>query len=254
MPRPRLIAALSCALLLLATQGIADTMQLEATVSYRERIALPPDAVLELELLDTSRADAPSVRMSSQRFKLTAVPRTVELPYDGALIDERLTYTVAAKILSRDRVMFRSTTATPVLTRGAPASVELILEMMPRHTSGDDTNTSILGIAWAVYEIAGRAVIADDPPTLAIDAEGSFSLYGGCNRFTGTLSTADGAFTMPENFAGTLMACPELRERLERDTLDALSKATGYVRNGSTLALTNDAGVTVLRLRETQGG
>ena len=55
---------------------------------------------------------------------------------------------------------------------------------------------------------------------------------------------------MPENFAGTMMACPEDRERLERDTLEALSAATGNVRNGSNLALTNEAGVPVLRLPE----
>ena len=55
---------------------------------------------------------------------------------------------------------------------------------------------------------------------------------------------------MPANFAGTMMACPENGERLERNTLDALKAATGYIRHGSNLALTNEAGVTVLRLRE----
>ena len=236
--------------LLLASTGIAETMHLETTVTYRERIALPPNAVLEVELLDTSRADATSVRLSLQRFRLTGVPRTVEIAYDADLIDKRFTYTVAAKIISEGRVLFRSTTATPVLTRGAPNSAELVLEMMPRRTDGDEVDQSIHGITWAVYEIAGRLLVAEDPPTLTLDRGGQFGLYGGCNRFSGSLDAGNGSFRMPENFAGTMMACPEERERLERDTLEALSAATGYVRNGPNLALTNEAGVPILRLRE----
>jgi putative lipoprotein len=244
------MAALLMALLSFASTGLAETMHLDMTVTYRERIALPPDAVLEVELLDTSRADAPSVRISSQRFKLTGVPRTVEIAYDTDLIEERLTYTVAAKIISDGNVMLRSTTATPVLRRGAPKSTEIVLEMMPQKTESNGPDQSIYGIAWAVYEIAGRMLVADDPPTLSLDQNGQFGLYGGCNRFTGTLDATDGQFSMPEDFAGTMMACPEDRERLERDTLEALSAATGYVRSGPNLALTNDSGVTVLRLRE----
>ena len=250
MKRGRHIAARFVALLLLASPGLADTMHIDTTVTYRERIALPPNAVLEVELLDTSRADAPSIRLSSQRFKLTGVPRTVEIAYDTDLIDERLTYTVAAKIVSEDSDLFRSTTATPVLTRGAPKSAEIVLEMMPKKTESDAPDPSIYGTNWAVFEIAGRMVVAEDPPTLTLDQDGQFGLYAGCNRFTGSLDAGNGTFSMPANFAGTMMACPENRERLERDTLDALKAATGYIRNGSNLALTNDAGVTVLRLRE----
>ncbi len=244
------IAALFVALLLLASPGLADTMHINTTVTYRERIALPPNAVLEVELLDTSRADAPSIRLSSQRFKLTGVPRTVEIAYDTDLIDERLTYTVAAKIVSENSVLFRSTTATPVLTRGAPNSAELVLEMMPQQVEGIGEDQSIFGTTWAVFEIAGRMVVAEDPPTLTLDQDGQFGLYAGCNRFTGSLDAGNGQFSMPDNFAGTMMACPEDRDRLERDTLEALAASTGYVRSGPNLALTNDAGVTVLRLRE----
>ena len=250
MKMKRSILVLLMTLLPLASTGFAETMHLDTTVTYRERIALPPDAILEVELLDTSRADAPSVRISSQSFKLTSVPRTVEIAYDTDLIEERLTYTVAAKIISDGNVLFRSTTATPVLTRGAPKSAEIVLEMMPPITENNAPDQSIYGIAWAVYEIEGRMLVADDPPTLSLDQNGQFGLYGGCNRFTGTLDATAGQFSMPDNFAGTMMACPEDRERLERDTLDALSTATGYVRSGPNLALTNDAGVTVLRLRE----
>ena len=250
MQRTGLILAFSIGFMAFASSGIAETMHLETTVTYRERIALPPDAILEVELLDTSLADAPSVRMSSQRFKLASVPRTVEIGYDTDLIDERFTYTVGAKIISNGRVLFRSTTASPVLTRDAPKVAELVLEMMPSQDVSDETGQSIFGIAWGVNEIDGRMLVAEDPPTLSIDQDGNFGLYGGCNRFTGTLVAQDGVFRMPENFAGTMMACPEAREALERDTLQALAAATGYQRNGANLTLTNETGLALIKFRE----
>jgi putative lipoprotein len=164
MLRHVLIAVFSAALLSIASSGVAETMHVKTNVTYRERIALPPDAVLEVELLDTSRADAPSVRLSSQRFKLIGVPRTVEIAYDTALLDDRHTYTVAARIISNGHVMFRSTTATLVLTRGAPDSAELVLEMMPRRAGSNVADQSIYDTAWEVYEIAGRMLIAENPP------------------------------------------------------------------------------------------
>jgi putative lipoprotein len=250
MLRHVLIAVFSAALLSIASSGVAETMHVKTNVTYRERIALPPDAVLEVELLDTSRADAPSVRLSSQRFKLIGVPRTVEIAYDTALLDDRHTYTVAARIISNGHVMFRSTTATLVLTRGAPDSAELVLEMMPRRAGRNVADQSIYDTAWEVYEIAGRMLIAENPPSLTIDQDGQFGLYGGCNRFTGTLDAANGKFSVPDNFAGTKMACPEEREKLEEDMIKALSAAVGYVTNGTNLTLNNAAGVTVLRLRK----
>jgi len=250
MHRAGIITALSIALLSFVSSGVAETMHLETTVTYRERIALPPDAILEVELLDTSRADAPSIRMSSQRFKLAGVPRTVEIGYDTTLIDERFTYTVAAKIISDGRVLFRSTTSTPVLTHGAPKAAELVLEMMPQQNPINDGDKSIFGTVWVVYEISGRVLDAEDPPTLSIDQSGNFGLYGGCNRFSGTLAANDGVVSMPKAFAGTMMACPEAREQLERDTLEALATTTNYRRSSSNLTFTNDVGVTVLQLRE----
>lgn len=234
-----------------ASKSSAQMQQVDATITYLERIALPPDAILEVDLLDTSRADTHSIRMSSQRFKMSAVPMSVQLTYDAALIEDRFTYTVAARIYSGGAVLFRSTTATPVLTRGAPSSVDIVLQKMPDSNAGSTSASSIVGIQWTVFEVTGRALVVENPPTLIVDQNGQFGLYAGCNRFTGKLTAEDGELVMPEQFAGTVMACPEDREKLEDDVLAALRNATGYVRNGPNLALTNAAGVTVLRLQET---
>lgn len=111
-------------------QVLAEMRSLSITAGYRERIALPPDAILEVELLDVSRADAPSVKIASQSYPMDRVPFSVSLSYDDQQINSRMTYVVAARILSEGRVLFRTTSAYPVITRGSPEHADLVLERM----------------------------------------------------------------------------------------------------------------------------
>ena len=241
------IRRLTTALMLLfvATSGIAQTRTVDVTVTYRERVALPPDAEIELEIADISRADAPSQQVVYQRTPIQGVPTTFRLAVEEDQIDERFTYSVRGQIYSGDTVIFRSDTVTPVLTRGAPDQVELVLIQAAAVPAGN----SISGVNWTVFEIGGRAFIGEDPPTIAFDADGNFGLYGGCNRFTGTATIGDGTISFPEAFAGTRRACAPPRDSLEQSMLEVTKNATGYVRNDDLLTLTNAAGVPLARFR-----
>ena len=64
-----LAAALAAMLVLSAGTAMAELATIEGEATYRERIALRPGVVLEVELLDISRADAPSERLASIRIK-----------------------------------------------------------------------------------------------------------------------------------------------------------------------------------------
>lgn len=230
--------------------ALADDGTISLTATYRERIALPADAVIAFELLDVSRADAPSVRLSSQMFRIDRVPFTAALHFDTAMIDERMSYSVNARILSDGRVMFRTTSSYPVITRGAALEAELVLQLMPEDPSPSDDAGRISGVAWAMIEIGGRAFIGEDPPTIAFDDDGSFSLYGGCNRFSGTAQIASGRIAFPQPIAGTLRACEEARMTLEADVLEAFGATAIYARRGPSLAFANPAGIAVIRFQE----
>ena len=245
------ILAAACAVLLFAAPVAAE--QVEATITYRERMTLPPDAELQVALQDVSRMDAPAKTVTSASFPITAVPVRVPITYDPAQIDQRMVYALSAQIISGETVLFRSTSSYSVLTRGAPSSVEMVLERMPADAGASQQSMadSIAGIDWAVTEIGGRALIADDPPSMAIDTGGKLGLFGGCNRYEGQVKmSVDGAITFPDSMPGTLMACAEPRMKLEKEVLTTLTEVTGYARNGSLLSLTNAAGVTVMRFQE----
>jgi putative lipoprotein len=240
-----------------APQAQAQTAEasglLTVTVSYRERIAPPPDAVLLLELLDVSRADAPSIQLAAQRYRLEAVPQTQELHFDSRLIDPRFSYRVSARILSSGQTLFRTTEAHPVITRGAPTTLEVLLQRSAAPTqSGDapEAPEALEGRQWTVFEVRGRALIAERPPSLMIEEEGRFGLFAGCNQFAGQMEIGAGSIAFPKPLAGTLKACPEPEERLERDVLDALADSVRYEQNGKLLSFMGEAGAVLLRFRD----
>lgn len=101
----------------------------DGTVTYLQRIALPPEAVIQVQLVDVSRADAPAIVLATTSFQAGGrqVPFAFALPYDPARIDERYTYAVQARITLDGQLRFISTERYAVITRGNPTTVEVIV-------------------------------------------------------------------------------------------------------------------------------
>jgi uncharacterized lipoprotein YbaY/heat shock protein HslJ len=99
------------------------------TVSYRERIALPPEAEVRVTLLDVSRQDVAAVEIARQVIPTggSQPPFDYAIPYDATEIDERLTYAIRAEIFVGGERQFLSTTHYPVLTQGNPPRVDVVV-------------------------------------------------------------------------------------------------------------------------------
>jgi len=117
-------------------RAAADTVNaavISGTVNYRERMALSNQAELEITLEDVSRQDVAAKIIARQTIKDTGqVPIRFELPYAPADIDERMSYSLRAKIQDRGRLMFISDTHVPVLTRGGGREAHLMLVAVQR--------------------------------------------------------------------------------------------------------------------------
>ncbi|GAB2964768.1 hypothetical protein GCM10027048_37770 [Hymenobacter coalescens] len=99
------------------------------TVAYRERMALPPDAVLSVQLQDVSRPDvaATVVAAATVPARGRQVPLAFSLPYDTLRIDRTNTYAVQARIEAGGKVLFANDAAYPVITRGNAKQVQMLL-------------------------------------------------------------------------------------------------------------------------------
>lgn len=106
---------------------------IEGTAAYRERIAMPPDAVFEGILEDVTIADA----MAREVARTTMAhppnpPIRFSLTFDPAKIDPRRIYSVRAHILVDGKLWFISDALHPVLTSGAGRKVDIALRMVRR--------------------------------------------------------------------------------------------------------------------------
>jgi uncharacterized lipoprotein YbaY len=106
--------------------------EVTGTVAYRERIAMPPDAVVIVTLSDTSLMDAPAVEIGAHVIDHPGqVPVPYAIGYDPGEIIDSHTYTVRATITAGDDLLWTTDTAYQVITRGNPTTADLILVRVP---------------------------------------------------------------------------------------------------------------------------
>ncbi|MGV6805624.1 MAG: YbaY family lipoprotein [Ruegeria sp.] len=238
---------LSAATIWAAFWGTAFAGTVEGSATYRERIAVPPDATLFVELQDVSLADAPAVVLAAQRYALTGVPARFELTYDDALIQDRHRYVVRASVHQGGKLLFTTDTAYPVLTEGAGNSVDLIMVQIQPQGAARLENTQ-----WIATEFNGVALDGEKRPQITFGEGGSFGGSSGCNRFSGQAQISGKSISFPDNMAATLMACPPPLDEIERQFLKALPEVTSFVMRGDTLALLDAQGEPVLQFRRDQ--
>ena len=100
------------------------------TIAYLQRTALPPNAIILVQLQEVSRADAQARTIAQEKITLgdRQVPVPFELKFEPTKIDAKHSYVVSARIVVDDKLRFLSDKAYPVLTRDNPSRVEIILK------------------------------------------------------------------------------------------------------------------------------
>jgi putative lipoprotein len=123
------MASLTLILAACQTTEAEPTASVRGEAMYRERIAVPPGAKLEVLLLDVSRADAPSETLGGVTLSdIGQPPYRFEIAYRPEQIIESHTYVVQARLTHEGRLLFITDQAYPVITRGHPNEVRLMLK------------------------------------------------------------------------------------------------------------------------------
>ncbi len=124
----RLAFARSAALAALVVPLAASALVVEGTAAYRERTAMPPDAVFEARVEDVSRADAASTVLASHRIERAGnPPYRFRIEVDDAAIRPGGRYVVRATLRVGERLMFTTDTVTPVGPGAAAGPFNLLL-------------------------------------------------------------------------------------------------------------------------------
>jgi uncharacterized lipoprotein YbaY/uncharacterized lipoprotein NlpE involved in copper resistance len=148
-----------------ASAFAAENAAVEGVATYRERVAMPPEAVFEAVLADVSRADAPSVDIGRVEIRNAGnPPYQFRIPFDRSVIDPRHVYAVRASVRIDGRLRFTTDTHYPVLTQGAPAEVDIVMVGVGDRAGGMPRET-FLRIAESSQRPRARS------PASPIDAE-----------------------------------------------------------------------------------
>ena len=117
------------------------------TIWIRQKVALPPDAVLTVTLSDASLADAPSKVLAQKAVRTEGKqsPFSFVLPFNPADVQPNARILLSAAITVNDKLVFITDTVQPVINQGGTKAdltlVPVQQTAVPVQASGGATTT-----------------------------------------------------------------------------------------------------------------
>ena len=145
--------------------GSGETAEVTGEIVYKERIALPDDAVVQVQIQNISVADVAAEVMGEQTYVTEGkqVPLPFAVSYNPADIQENLMYGLSIRIEAADgTLLFINDTSIPVITNGNPTSGIVADVIMVNSPAGSEESTMM----------DDENVIAIDPSMVSIDTQG----------------------------------------------------------------------------------
>ena len=227
---------------LVPAAAFADTKLLEGTVTYRERMALPPGATVEVELVDVSLADAPARTLVQIAVTPQGqVPVPWRLEYDPAQIMPGHSYALQARIAADGRLLFITAERHAVFTGDGPDRADIVVQRV------NDAGSASPAGSWLAQEIDGGGVSDSVRTLLDIGADGSVSGRGGCNSMGGN-ATIEGGNIRFGRIVATQMACAPAAMEQEGKFFAALEEVRAWRLDGDRLELLDAGGAVILVL------
>lgn len=94
---------------------------------YRERMMLPPDAQLRVELVELQHDGRPGRMVARESLPIRTSPTPYRLAVDPAQIDPRRRYAIRGRVVYGGRVQLVNANLYPVLTHGHPDQADIAL-------------------------------------------------------------------------------------------------------------------------------
>jgi putative lipoprotein len=220
---------------------------IDGAVFFRERIALPRNAQLEVQLLDLSNPSKPVTLLSSGAIRpVGSPPYDFSIPVKMTNLDmdmlKNRSYGLRATIHADGQLMF----ANEDFVDPASGTPKHILVHRIPHQAEEYAAEPLEGPQWGLQWLAGHESIPTGSNNRTLDirflAEQKRAAgFSGCNRFTGSYTREEGdnkAGSLDLGpMAGTRMACAQGQGDIEIKYLEMLNIVTGFQVQEGTLSL-----------------
>lgn len=241
---------------LLVTPALADKVTLPGEVTYREKLALPADAVLRIQLVDQSLPSAPPRLDVQAPVGAGQVPLSFNLTFDNAIIIPDHNYALVATISSGGALMFRNFEPYLVSPLAPEVPVEIVTKLVttpaaPAASSVEPpdaappTRPAILGTLWTATRVGDVTVSPRHAPNMTILSNLRAGGTGGCNSWFAVTAIANDAIQFG-TVAATKKACGRDRDVAEQAYFAALASVASWKIEADTLTLYAADGSTAL--------
>jgi len=206
------------------------------TLDYRDPLVLPPDTMIVMTLLDTT----PVIKFSPIVAEVVLsgdgkqTPIAFAVPYDRARIAFEHSYGLRAAIRSGERILFETSGAYPVITRGNPMKVDL--QLVRASADAALSAPTLVGSAWRLEDLAGASTLDRVEATIEFPEAGRVAGLASCNRFFGYFETSGATLTIAR-LGATKKLCPPSLMDQETKYLRALEGAERFALEGATLSV-----------------
>jgi putative lipoprotein len=219
-----------------ARESSGEGATLTGTVAYRERVALPPDAVAEISLIDATVQDAaaPVVAKATVPSEGKQVPLPFSLRYDASKIDKTHLYTARATIKGGGQILFTTDQVRGVITQGNPTHVDLMLTRVDPETAG--ATGDLAGSHWVLADLNGDGLVEGTHVTLDFAEKGRATGSGSCNRYFSTVEISGSSIRFGA-VGATRMACGTAISLQEVKYFEAIEAAHRFTIEGNTLSI-----------------
>jgi putative lipoprotein len=217
-------------------ESLGEGATLTGTVAYRERVALPPDAIAEISLIDASVQDAAAqpVAKVTVQSEGKQVPLPFSLQYDPGKIDKRHLYIARATITSGGQLLFTTDQVRGVVTQGNPTNVDLVLARVDPEAAS--ASGDLGGSSWVLEDLNGAGVVEGTHVTLDFAEKGRATGNGSCNRYFSTVDISGSSIRFGA-VGATRMACATAISLQEVKYFEALEAAHRFTIESGTLSI-----------------
>lgn len=238
------------------SSSVEASMQITGEAFYRERIAVPPIAQVEIILEDVSRADAPAKIIGSQTITNAGQPPyAFSIDYQPSELVANHRYNLRARLSVNGELLFITDQAYPVFVEGQENQTQLLMRRVERQSppaatteqeteSSTEVTSDFANTYWKLVSLNGQEVTVSQhqrEPHLVFASDMRVSGSDGCNNIAGSYSLNGNQINLGQMIS-TQKACIEGGEQAHAFTV-ALSAIYSYQIQGDTLELTdkNDA-------------